>query len=242
MNDPVEFGKAIAARVKDFVTAATAELATKLADLEQRVESIPAGKDGRDGIDGKDGAPGVDGKDGAPGERGPPGETGVGEPGPQGERGEPGPQGAPGAAGEAGKSITVDEVRDVLEAVSAKWALDFERRAAETLQRAIDRIPAPKDGRDGFGFDDMSVEFDGERRVALIFTRGDQRKEFSFDLPTVIDRGVYREGQQYAKGDGVTWGGQFFIAQRETTAKPMAPGVDDWRLSVKKGRDGKDFR
>jgi hypothetical protein len=52
----------------------------------------------------------------------------------------------------------------------------------------------------------------------------------------VIDRGVYREGTAYAKGDGVSWGGSFWIAQRDTEAKPDAKD-GSWRLSVKKGQD-----
>lgn len=242
MSDPIEFGKAIAVKVKEFVSKSLEDFATRFAALEERVATIPAGKDGRDGLDGKDGAPGQNGKDGEPGERGEPGEAIKGEPGPQGVPGERGPEGLPGAPGADGKSIAVDDIRDVLDASFAKWALDVERRAAETIQRAIDRIPAPKDGKDGLGFEDLTVEFDGERHVTMKFVRGEQTKQFGFDLPVVIDRGVYKEGQQYAQGDGVTWGGQFFIAQRATADKPMAPGSDDWRLSVKKGRDGKDFR
>lgn len=69
-----------------------------------------------------------------------------------------------------------------------------------------------------------------------------------FVLPIVIDRGVYRPEQKYAKGDGVTFGGSFWIAQvDEPTEKPgiPAPGTPtgatgEWRLAVKKGRDGKD--
>jgi integrin beta 3 len=94
-----------------------------------------------------------------------------------------------------------------------------------------------KDGVDGLGFDDMSVDHDGERGFVLRFARGDVKKEFPFTIPIVIDRGVWRDGQ-YQKGDGATWGGSFFIAQRDTTDKPETS--DAWRLSVKRGRDGKD--
>jgi hypothetical protein len=60
-----------------------------------------------------------------------------------------------------------------------------------------------------------------------------------YRLPIVRDLGVWREGT-YRKGDGVTWGGSFWIAQDETTDKPDGPGGKGWRLAVKKGRDGKD--
>jgi hypothetical protein len=62
--------------------------------------------------------------------------------------------------------------------------------------------------------------------------------ERSFDIPALVDREVYREGEEYKRGDGVTWGRHFWIARRDTKAKPE--GGDDWRLAVKAGRDGAD--
>lgn len=56
----------------------------------------------------------------------------------------------------------------------------------------------------------------------------------------VLDAGVWKEGATYAAGDGVTLGGSFFIAQTATTAKPGRS--DDWRLAVKRGQDGRDYR
>jgi len=56
----------------------------------------------------------------------------------------------------------------------------------------------------------------------------------------VLDAGVWKEGASYAAGDGVTLGGSFFIAQADTAAKPGAS--DDWRLAVKRGNDGRDYR
>ncbi|RVO34818.1 hypothetical protein [Sinorhizobium meliloti] len=93
-------------------------------------------------------------------------------------------------------------------------------------------------GEDGFGFDDLDVTYDGEKTFTLTFMQGERVKEFSFAMPVVIDRGVYRDGSEYKAGDGVTWGGSFWIAQKDTSAKPDAG--DDWRLSVKRGRDGKN--
>ena len=57
-----------------------------------------------------------------------------------------------------------------------------------------------------------------------------------FTLPVILDRGVWREGS-YAKGDHVSWDGSGWIAQRDTTDKPGTS--DAWRLSTKRGRDGK---
>jgi len=137
-----------------------------------------------------------------------------------------------------GKSVTVEDVAPLFELAFSKWALDFERRAADTLQRAAERIPVPKDGLDGMSIEDLAVEHDGEGGVTLKFARGELSREFKLQLPRFKDCGVFREGR-YTKGDGVTWGGSFFIAQKDGPAGK--PGEsDDWRLAVKRGRDGRD--
>lgn len=91
------------------------------------------------------------------------------------------------------------------------------------------------------GLADLQVEFDGERTFAVTAIKSSGavvRKEAR--LPVVIDRGVWQEGYKDAAGyemaDGVTFGGSYWIAQRDTKEKP-AYGCADWRLAVKKGRD-----
>lgn len=57
---------------------------------------------------------------------------------------------------------------------------------------------------------------------------------------TPIHKGVWKEGP-YLKGDAVTWAGSTFIALRDNDSeKPEI--TDAWRLSTKRGRDGKDGR
>lgn len=98
-----------------------------------------------------------------------------------------------------------------------------------------------KDGRDGLGFDDLAVEFDGERTVTFKFQRGEVVKAFAVVLPTVIDRGVFKEGKAYQRGDAVSFGGSLWIAQADTAeGKPDAGEASCWRMAVKRGRDGKD--
>ena len=210
-------------------------------------------------------------KDGEPGAVGPAGERGEkGDPGPQGPPGVSvdaadvavaildspaarellrGPAGSPGEPGRDGKSVTMADVTAYLDAELAKWALDFERRAQDTLQRAIDRIPAPKDGRDGapgkdgrdgVAFDEFHVEQVDERTFRHRYVRdGVTVKTFDFLAPWPVYREVFRQGEQYAVNDMVTFAGSMWIAMRDTDSKP---GTDDsWRLIVKKGRDGKDW-
>lgn len=102
-----------------------------------------------------------------------------------------------------------------------------------------------KDGADGFGYDDLeeSVEDDG-RVLVRTYKRGDRVKAFRHQQSIVLDRGVFADGKSYQRGDGVTWGGSFWIAQAETTAKPglATPESRAWRLAVKRGSDGKEGR
>lgn len=244
--------RAIAQVVREHVAKAFRQLTEKFEALEQRVAdalaSIPPPQKGEKG------------DPGGPGDRG--------DPGPKGDKGDPGERGSSVTAADVlpalrdelrqaiaaipapkdGTSVTVDDVLPVLERMVetrvATWALEFERRAADTLQRAVDRLPAPaagKDGRDGvdgLGFDDLTVDYDGERAVTLRFARGEQVREHNLILPVVLDRGVFKDGTAYVPGDGVTWAGSYWIAQRSTSAKPETS--DDWRLAVRKGRDGKN--
>lgn len=153
-----------------------------------------------------------------------------------------------------GKSVSIDEViaaitprlEDRIEATLAKAALDFERRAQGVLERAIASIPKPKDGRDGLDLRNLKAEQVDERTITLTLADDERTEHVHLTFPVVIDRGVFSEagkpgGGLYEKGDGVTFGGSFWIAQVD--GPQGAPGISkDWRLAVKKGRDGKDGR
>jgi hypothetical protein len=61
--------------------------------------------------------------------------------------------------------------------------------------------------------------------------------------PALEDRGVWQAGVTYAHGHVVTCDGSLWLAQRPTTARPGSDaGAHDWRLCVKRGRDGRDGR
>src|SRR5690625_143828 len=144
MLDPVEFGKAMAAIVNE----ATAPLVKRIQELEARQPEK--------------------GDKGDPGDPAPPVEIDVSDvvkellsadgikqlvglevdafltenPPAPGKDGKDGDKGDPG---EPGKSVTLEDVSLFLDAAIAKHVLDFERRANETLAKAIDKIPEPKD-------------------------------------------------------------------------------------------------
>jgi hypothetical protein len=58
---------------------------------------------------------------------------------------------------------------------------------------------------------------------------------------SMIYRGVYEGGKRYDRGDTVTCHGSLWIAMATTSAQP-GDGETPWRLSCKRGRDGKDTR
>ncbi len=93
-------------------------------------------------------------------------------------------------------------------------------------------------GSDGLGFDNLDGSYDEQGHLVLRMVSGERVK--SFVVPGIIDRGVFQEGQSYLKGDGVSFGGHWFFAQKDTTAKPMES--PDWRLAVKAGRPGRDAK
>jgi len=104
------------------------------------------------------------------------------------------------------------------------------------INQKLDSWPKP---RDGMGFDDLSMEHDGERTFKFVLARDDERKEFSFTMPVVLDRGVFDEAKTYARGDAVTWAGSSWIAQTDEAKEKPGTGKQ-WRLSVKRGSNGKD--
>lgn len=163
----------------------------------------------RHGVDGKDGVPGRDGLDGKDGADG---RDGVGL--------------ASAIIDRAGNLVVTmtDGSTKALGLVVGKDGRDGERGAP---------------GKDGLGWDDLEEELaDDGRTIIRRYRRGDEVKEFRHALAVVLDRGVYRDGATYARGDAVSFGGSLWIAQADDVTEK--PGGDGWRLAVKKGRDGRD--
>lgn len=260
--DGKAFGKEIVAVVKGFVADELTPIVKRLDGLEQQLKSLPTPKDGKDAdpdavaeiVKGQVqsdlaeiratieawSAPkpdnevirgvvetavseaisaipvpkdGKDGRDGVDGKDGLPGE--------RGEKGECG-------VGVAGAFIERD----------GSLAVTLSNGEVKNLGPVCGNDGAPgQDGKDGIGFDDLDLVEDASG-LSLKFIKGDTVK--SFPLPVVIDRGVFRDGQTYHKGSGVTWGGRYWIAQETTSDKP--DGGKIWRLAVNKGRDGKDAK
>lgn len=169
-----------------------------------------------------------------------------GPPGEKGERGDPGEKGADGrdgADGKDGAGIIDGFVRrdgHLIATLSDGTTRDF----GEVIGKDGQDGEPGKDGKDGLGFDDMDVCVLGDdRTIELSFRRGEDEKAFTLKWPTVIDRGVFKADREepYEPGDGVTWGGQFYICNEQTNDKPdLSKEGKPWRLAVRKGRDGKN--
>jgi hypothetical protein len=253
--------------VKGFVLRSFEPLAERIKALEDRPpakdgEQGQQGEKGADGTNGKDGAPGpqgepgIDGKDGAPGQDGRDGINGKdgapGERGADGERGQPGEKGMDGRdgmEGPAGRDALQIEVMDGIDPQKRYQRGTFAAhrggivRSFKGTEPLGDSLELEKHGWHVVvrGVADLEISMaDDLRTVTVTHSMTDGAAVVkSMQVPAVIDRGVYRETEAYAKGDGVTWGGSYFIAQK--AAPDGKPGESDsWRLAVKRGRDGKD--
>lgn len=98
-------------------------------------------------------------------------------------------------------------------------------------------------GRDGLGFDAIE-KIDDPDEYGFRFKQGETvLREFKFARPKAnladFYQGVWKEGE-YQRGAATTFGGSLFIALCDTKAKPETNS--DWKLAVKRGRDGRDFK
>lgn len=250
MFDGKAFGAEVVGVVKEYVERHLGPVVARLEAIETKMDAMSSHHVGVNAFEAVKGelvllrkaiddlpAP-QDGKDGEPGPQGEPGEKG--EPGENGKDGRDGIDGKDGEAGANGKD-GLDAIEFIVDA-RGHLIGTMSNGSTRDLGMIVGKDGAPgkdgtagRDGADGIGFDDMDL-VETDEGIFLRFTRGEVTKDFR--LPVIVDRGVFKEGRAYRKGDGVTWGGSFWIAQDETAEKPDSG--KGWRLAVKKGRDGKD--
>jgi integrin beta 3 len=258
MLDGVEFGNEVVALVRGYVEREVAPLKAENAELKERLAALEARPNPEKGDTGE---PGVDGVSPEPEAVAaallpvaeeliaeavskavadlPPPEKG--DPGERGEKGEPGKDGSDGQAGTDGKDGR--GVKDLLIDRDGQLVATMDDGEMKMLGPVIGKDGAPgRDGRDGFQLEDFDCRvLDDDRTLELSFRSGDHEHIATLKWPTVIDRGVYKAGEQYDAGDGATWAGSYWIAQRDNPGKPDTPD-SGWRLAVKRGRDGKDAK
>ena len=107
-------------------------------------------------------------------------------------------------------------------------------------------IPGPpgaagRDGIDGVGFGDLTVDYDGERTFTIRAIRDAQTKELGrFTVPAMLYRGTWTRGDRaYTTGDVVSYAGSGWVCLKDTTTQPDTDhGAGFWKLFVKRGDRG----
>lgn len=157
-------------------------------------------------------------------------------------------------APQPGKDADPEETRAmVAEAVAAAVAeLPRGREVAEAMiDAAGELVLVMSDGKmlkagrvvgeDGIGADDLELRsLDGGRTIEVRLRAGEREIVREVRTAALVDRGVWQPGA-YHHGDGVTYKGSYWIAERDTDGKPADGDPDSgWRLAIKRGRDGRD--
>jgi len=245
MLDATEFGKAMAAIVKE----ATAPLLKRIEELEARQpERGPAGEPGAAGKDAEpidvtevvrelvrspeivpilalqaaeavanhiESNPIRDGRDGKDGERGI-----------AGERGEKGASGRDGL-----------DVKDLFRADGGRLVAVLSDGTTKDLGEFVGKDGRDgKDGADGLGFDDCTVEV-ADGAAVLKFVRGSVTKAVSFPIPEFKHIGFWGPNMAAKAGDFTTHDGHLWLAKRATSETPSYQS-GDWQLAARKGADG----
>jgi len=211
----------------------------------------PAGQKGDQGSDGPPGPPGPAGRDGVDGKDAPPptpdqikaaledvlplvvAQHFKASPVPPGRDGRDGVDGKDGV-GLAGALIDRDGALTVTLTDGTALAIGVVVGAKGDPGR--DGI----DGRDGLGFDDLSFEYDDRGRLYAVYARGDVSKRAR--IPGLYFQEVYKAGTSYLPGDVIQWGGDMWVARAEgelLTPGTGAVAAQQWRMAVRRGREGK---
>jgi hypothetical protein len=220
-------------------------------DVGERGEKGDTGDVGERGLSGERGEKGnagEQGERGLPGERGEKGDTGdrglQGERGIPGERGEKGIDGADGAPGRDALEI---QIVAQLDATKSYPRGTFASHNGGLI-RAYRKTDPMGDDIEQAGW---SVIVDGMRSVEVVQT-GERTvsvcvaktagaavvNDFRFPIP--LYRGVFKAGSAHQEGDLVTSGGSLWMAVKDAPNGKPDEQATDWRLVVKRGRDGKD--
>ena len=231
--DMKELGTQIAAMVRAFVEPKVKAIGDQVAALEQKLAALPEPKDGE---------PGPAGSPGEPGEKGEPGAQG--NPGERGEKGDKGDDGRHGTDGRDALEL------DVLSMIDTEKS--YRRGTFASHKGGLWRATRTTTGLDGWecivdGITQVKAEM-LDKSLSLTVTRSSGAVDaYPFDVPLIVYKGIFREGENYKPGDTVTWGGSLWHCNIATDSKPDGVTKEGsiqgiWTLATKRGRDGKDGR
>ncbi|HBT4716494.1 TPA: phage gp6-like head-tail connector protein, partial [Klebsiella quasipneumoniae subsp. quasipneumoniae] len=83
------------------------------------------------------------------------------------------------------------------------------------------------------GVSDVDISMNGQRNFIVTVNRASGTSEKkSFDIPTMVYRGVFKSGDEYLPGDTVTWGGSLWHCDEQTQDKPGETGSKGWTLAA----------
>lgn len=224
------------------------------------------GKDGRDGsigpqgLQGKDGVLGIPGQNGIDGKDGFPGKDGQGIKGGTGEAGERGIDGKDGRDGRDGLNG-----KDAVNGLPGRDALDIQILPSIDEKKCFPRgtfarhrgglIRAFRDTTPSVEFQDSGWEVlcNGIARKTITRNADDPRlvtisvettdgvlDETKFFFPIPLYKDTYKAGMECLQGDCVTFGGHLWLCVAEETSNAPNEQHSDWKLIVRRGRDGKD--
>lgn len=86
--------------------------------------------------------------------------------------------------------------------------------------------------------EEISDDFRTIKRLT-VFTDGTRVERMHY-VPAVVYRSIYKPDVVYVRGDAVTSGNQYWIAECNPAVGERPGTSDAWRLAVRSGRDGKD--
>lgn len=96
------------------------------------------------------------------------------------------------------------------------------------------------DGKDGLSFETFDMRYiDETSELEVRASCAGITKEVRFHVGGMRGKGYWREGVTAKANEAWSYGGQLWIAVKETKAEPKA-GTDDWFLGARKGRDGEN--
>lgn len=197
--------------------------------VEELVKAIPAPENGKDGADGAS----VSIEDVKPLLKSLVDEI------PLPKDGERGSDGRDGRDGEDGRDALELEILPAI--VEEK---SYPRGSYASHKGGLWRARKNTDGMDGWecvvrGVHAIEVVVaDDHRTVEVKHILSDSEHTHTVKMANVLDRGIFKEGITYDKHDGVTFGGSFWIAQKENPQGRPGFGETDWRLAVKAGKPG----
>ncbi len=156
-------------------------------------------------------------------------------------KGDPGENGTNGTNGEDGRdALEIDPLSSIDVTRSyARRTYAIHKGGLWIARRSMPGIDSWECVVDGVDVDATRVDVSEDYRTLTFrfFSSGGKEFHTVKDVPSMIWRGTYKSGNEYLRGDAVTWDGSTYHCEVKTT---NAPGTDDWKLIAKRGRDGKD--